>query len=895
MSDFTITIFDNILICAHTLQELYDNFEKVIDRCIERNLYCKFAKTFCGITEATFFGYKIKHDGYQLTQERKDAILNIAFPTSLKQAQIFFGSSVFFRTFVPNYTTAAQHLHDLLHKDFPWSKQALWKHDYKKEFDDFKQALCNACFIHFPDYSLEWIVRVDSSDFGVGGVILQVVPPIDDNSPPTYQPISFISHKYSELATRWSTIEKECYSCYITVKLSAHLLMGKRFILETDHANLVYMEKSTVSKIVRWRMYLQSYEFLIRHIPGKQNIIADFFSRLYHSFTPSQLNAIVATVSSHSTTVLDIPTLLNHVATLSQVVSTFHHEIFTSLVTFQDAPPGHHSTDIPLPEPTPTLCQLTPTEALAQVHNSKMGHQGINRTYRLLNKYFPGHKIPLSMVTDYIQSCPACQKHRLRHVPVAPVNRVLHHPHQRSTVGIDLLTVTPESDGHKYLVVIYNLFTKFVDLYPTKDKTAASLARCLLRHFSTYGLVESIISDPGSDLTSEIIAHLNDYLGIRHTISLVDRHQSNGVERIHQEILRHLRTMLHDTRLINSWTDPVTLSLVQLIINEQPNPALGNISPLAATFGTSDATYFKLPDDPNSSSASEQYCTFVQNLDDQLREIRAVFTQSQTTMAQQRITATPSEQQNTYQVGDFVLKLQAHRPQKLSPQFLGPYEVISQHKNDVTCKHLATHTIKVFHTDDIQIFIGSHESALQAAMRDNDQHLVTRIITFKGDPFKRHTTSFQVEFADGDIIWKDYDKDLADTSQFEDFCRSHQYLWPLIHITQAQADARNREIIFSPITYNNDDEIYVNLYAWTATNYHANTLPDKYTVAYYVKAKCSKKKPSNRESKIHLTFPVFNTHFTVNNSFIHSYCKPALPPHARLITHDTLLQHPELP
>jgi hypothetical protein len=154
MSDFTITIFDNILICAHTLQELYDNFEKVIDRCIERNLYCKFAKTYCGINEATFFGYKIKHDGYQLTRERKDAILNIAFPTTLKQAQIFFGSSVFFRTFVPNYTTSAQHLHDLLHKDFPWSKPAQWKHDYKKEFEDFKQALCHACFIHFPDYSL---------------------------------------------------------------------------------------------------------------------------------------------------------------------------------------------------------------------------------------------------------------------------------------------------------------------------------------------------------------------------------------------------------------------------------------------------------------------------------------------------------------------------------------------------------------------------------------------------------------------------------------------------------------------------------------------------------------------------------------------------------------------
>ena len=112
-----------------------------------------------------------------------------------------------------------------------------------------------------------------------------------------------------------------------------------------------------------------------------------------------------------------------------------------------------------------------------------------------------------------------------------------------------------------------------------------------MRHFAAYGLVDSLASDPGSDLTSHIIAHLNDYLGIRHTISLVDRHESNGVERINQEILRHLRTMIHDTRLITKWTDPVTISLVQLIINEQPNPALGNLSPLAATFGTSAWCY----------------------------------------------------------------------------------------------------------------------------------------------------------------------------------------------------------------------------------------------------------------------------------------------------------------
>jgi len=575
---------------------------------------------------------------------------------------------------------------------------------------------------------------------------------------------------------------------------------------------------------------------------------------------------------------------------LDYIIQHHSNQIFPTSFIDTDAPLLQFSSSLQ----ASYLYQLTPDQALQAVHNSKMGHHGIHRTYNLLNKHFPGHKIPLKLITDYIHACPACQKHRLQHVPLPPINRVLPHAHQRSTLGIDLLTVTPESDGHKHLVVIYNLFTKFVTLYPTKDKTAESLAQCLMRHFATYGLVDSLASDPGSDLTSQIIAHLNEYLGIRHTISLVDRHESNGVERINKEILRHLRTMLHDTRLLTKWSDPVTLSLVQLIINEQPNPSLGNLSPLAATFGTSDATYFKLPENHQTSSSATNYCTFVQNLDQHLAEIRSIYKDAQSQLAQERLAVTPPENQNVYLPGDFVLYKIPHRPAKLTAQFLGPYEVLDQHKNDVTCKHLATHTTKIFHTDHIHIFIGTKEDAMEAALRDFDQHVIHRIITFKGDPYKRTTTSFQVEFADGDILWKQYDKDLADTIQFEDFCRSHRFLWPLL-LTQDQANLRNREIIYSPITYNNNDTIYVNLYAWTATNYHANTLPDKYTTSYYVQALCSHKKTNTREPKIRLTFPVFNTHFEVNNSFIFSYCSSHLPPNAQLITPELFLQHPKLP
>ena len=62
---------------------------------------------------------------------------------------------------------------------------------------------------------------------------------------------------------------------YYGVQKLQFLLRPKQFILETDHANLLYMEQNTAPIITRWRVYLQSFNTQLRSIPGKHNDIAD--------------------------------------------------------------------------------------------------------------------------------------------------------------------------------------------------------------------------------------------------------------------------------------------------------------------------------------------------------------------------------------------------------------------------------------------------------------------------------------------------------------------------------------------------------------------------------------------------------------------------------------------
>ena len=95
-----------------------------------------------------------------------------------------------------------------------------------------------------------------------------------------------VQHKDSQL------LKKKRCGCYHGIKSNDYLLRGKKFILETDHSNLVWIKKSEVPKIIRWGVYMQSFNFLIRHICGSLNTIADYLSRMHTNPSTRHLNAI---------------------------------------------------------------------------------------------------------------------------------------------------------------------------------------------------------------------------------------------------------------------------------------------------------------------------------------------------------------------------------------------------------------------------------------------------------------------------------------------------------------------------------------------------------------------------------------------------------------------------
>ena len=61
----------------------------------------KFKKTWIGVREVTFFGFKVYDGKWELSEKRIEAIKAIIFPTSKKLMQSFLGAALFFHHHIP--------------------------------------------------------------------------------------------------------------------------------------------------------------------------------------------------------------------------------------------------------------------------------------------------------------------------------------------------------------------------------------------------------------------------------------------------------------------------------------------------------------------------------------------------------------------------------------------------------------------------------------------------------------------------------------------------------------------------------------------------------------------------------------------------------------------------
>ena len=118
-------------------------------------------------------------------------------------------------------------------------------------------------------------MRTDASGTGLGAVLLQ-------EKDGKKFPIAYASRKLSSAEKRYAITELECLAIVWAINKFQKYLYGREFVLETDHQALSFMNqaKLTNSRVMRWALTLQPFKFHVQVLPGKENIGADFLSRV---------------------------------------------------------------------------------------------------------------------------------------------------------------------------------------------------------------------------------------------------------------------------------------------------------------------------------------------------------------------------------------------------------------------------------------------------------------------------------------------------------------------------------------------------------------------------------------------------------------------------------------
>jgi hypothetical protein len=66
--------------------------------------------------------------------------------------------------------------------------------------------------------------------------------------------------------------------------------------------------------------------------------------------------------------------------------------------------------------------------------------------------------------------------------------------------------LTSDAHGNRFILVLIDAFSRWVELFFTKTTTALESASCMLQHFGRFGAPEIVYADRGIAFHNELIA-----------------------------------------------------------------------------------------------------------------------------------------------------------------------------------------------------------------------------------------------------------------------------------------------------------------------------------------------------------------------------------------------------
>ncbi|MGL5899968.1 MAG: reverse transcriptase domain-containing protein, partial [Lactobacillaceae bacterium] len=260
---------DDIVIFTKTKEDHLRILEKVLKRLLRFEVKINFDKSKICVKQIHVLGYTVNEEGiHPIVTDKTREMLGRKIKTK-RDVQRLVGLLNWYRKFIPSLSEKICNVTNLLQGKEPYKKIIITK-QMKDTIENLAKMISSKIKLDFPDYTKKFRLECDASDKGIGCVLMQ------EN-----KIIGYYSKKLHGAELNYTIVEKEYLSILLGLIHFKRIVQGNYVEVYTDNKNCTFDSKKTTSRISRWKLLLNEFNYSILHLTGSENTVADKLSRCF--------------------------------------------------------------------------------------------------------------------------------------------------------------------------------------------------------------------------------------------------------------------------------------------------------------------------------------------------------------------------------------------------------------------------------------------------------------------------------------------------------------------------------------------------------------------------------------------------------------------------------------
>ena len=286
-ADRCAAFMDDVCTATRTFQQHVEALDHVFASLKRSGLRLTIKKCEFGVPSIDYLGWTISKTGQGVQKDKiEKQLAKMTMPRSPHQIQKLIGFMNYFKNYIPNLAEKLLPFYKMLQKG---AKQTITPHHkamLKALKEDLKMTMERT--MRLPLADRQYVIMADASDFAAGYVLL-----IEDytkdqkgNSKKLYAPVAFGSKKFSQAQYKHTIHTKEFLAIYYAFETFAYMIWGitnKPVVVFTDNKALSsFLQCPTIpAALCKYVDRLLQFRFVLAHVAGEDNPVADYLSRMY--------------------------------------------------------------------------------------------------------------------------------------------------------------------------------------------------------------------------------------------------------------------------------------------------------------------------------------------------------------------------------------------------------------------------------------------------------------------------------------------------------------------------------------------------------------------------------------------------------------------------------------